>query len=440
MIKQYFKQAWQLVKQNKLFSLIYVAGTALSISMVMFVAIFFFLRSRSYYPEQERDKLFHIQHIALTPKDTTIDNYHSSLLSHRFVKEVVYSLKTPKAVSASIKEFKSSYQIKMGDGIADQKVSVKYTDPGFWEVYRYKFVEGKPFSQADFESGLPSAVIAKGLADKLFPDTQATGQHFVMNGKDYRVSGVVEDGSYLLESSFGVVFLPYTIVPGYEKADDDEDVLGFFTTVIRLNKSSDEKAMRDEIKEKVAQLEAPLTHNIHLDGQPESALVHSFRRGNRGADMKDIMLKTSIILLLVLLVPAINLSGLNSSQMEERLREIGVRKAFGAPNGVLLRQVLIENFLLTLLGALLGLLVSYFLILYFSDMLIGRLSLYASDLETLTWGNKGITPSMLFDPFVFVITVFFALVVNVLSGLVPAYHFTKKSITYSLNDNPTNHY
>lgn len=440
MIKQYFKQAWQLVKQNKLFSLIYVAGTALSISMVMFVAIFFFLRSRSYYPEQERDKLFHIQHIALTPKDTTIDNYHSSLLSHRFVKEVVYNLKTPAAVSATFMEFKSSYLIKVGDGTADRKVSVKYTDPGFWDVYQYKFVDGKPFSRADFESGLPSAVIVKSLADRLFPDAEATGQRFVMNGRDYRVSGVVEDGSYLLGSSFGTIFLPYTLVSGYDKAEDDEGILGFFTTVIRLNKSSDEKAMREEIKENVARLEAPLTHNIHLDGQPESPLVHSFRRGNRGADMKDIMLKTSIILLLVLLVPAINLSGLNSSQMEERLREIGVRKAFGAPNSVLLGQVLVENFLLTLIGALLGLLVSYMLIASFSDMLVDKLSLFASDLETLTRDNKSVTWGMLFDPLIFVLTVFFALVVNVLSGLVPAYHFTKKSITYSLNDNPTNHY
>lgn len=440
MIHMYLKQAWYLIKQNKLFSLIYILGTALSISMVMIVAIFYFIKVRSYYPEQDRSCLFYIQHIGKTPKDTTLNSYSSSMLSHRFVKDIIYKLKTPKAVSATVQEFKSSYQIKLGGGIADLKVFVKGVDPSFWNVYQYRFVEGKPFSQADFDSEIRSAVIVKSLADKLFPDIEATGRHFEMNGQDFCVSGVVEDGSYLLEPSFGVVFIPYTTMSGYDMPHDDEGILGFFSAVIRLDKLSDEEAMRAEIKQRVDQLEAPLVYNIHLDGQPESSLLRSFRMGSKGADLKGIILKTSVILLLILLVPAINLSGLNSSQMEERLREIGVRKAFGAPNRVLLGQILIENCLLTMIGALVGLLVSYLLVTVYSDIFIGKLSIYFSDFFTLTDNNKGISWKMLFDPLVFVLTVVFALVINVLSGFIPAYQFIKKSITYALNDNPSNHY
>ena len=35
MIGKYFTQAWTLMKQNKLFTVIYVAGTGLSIALIM---------------------------------------------------------------------------------------------------------------------------------------------------------------------------------------------------------------------------------------------------------------------------------------------------------------------------------------------------------------------------------------------------------------------
>lgn len=41
MIKVYLKQAWELLKQNKLFSTLYIVGTGLSIAMTMVIAIVF---------------------------------------------------------------------------------------------------------------------------------------------------------------------------------------------------------------------------------------------------------------------------------------------------------------------------------------------------------------------------------------------------------------
>ena len=38
MIKVYLKQAWELLKQNKLFSMLYIVGTGLAIAMTMVMA------------------------------------------------------------------------------------------------------------------------------------------------------------------------------------------------------------------------------------------------------------------------------------------------------------------------------------------------------------------------------------------------------------------
>ena len=56
MIKQYFKQAWTMMKQNKLFTSIYVAGTGLSIALVMTLFIIFYVKFASVYPEYNRNR------------------------------------------------------------------------------------------------------------------------------------------------------------------------------------------------------------------------------------------------------------------------------------------------------------------------------------------------------------------------------------------------
>ena len=68
---------------------------------------------------------------------------------------------------------------------------------------------------------------------------------------------------------------------------------------------------------------------------------------------------TCIILgLILLIVPAINVSGLISSQMSRRMAELAVRKAYGASRSTLMVQLLRENLALAFAGALLGFLFS----------------------------------------------------------------------------------
>ena len=96
---------------------------------------------------------------------------------------------------------------------------------------------------------------------------------------------------------------------------------------------------------------------LDLLGQPDTffiQMLHKYAHG--GIPAKEVVIHYVIIIIVILLVPAINLSGLTQSRMRKRLSEIGVRKAFGANRSVLLKQVLAENLLLTLIGGVAGLL------------------------------------------------------------------------------------
>ena len=56
MIKVYLKQAWELLKQNKLFSMLYIVGTGLAIAMTMIMAVGFFVKTAPRHPHAKRDK------------------------------------------------------------------------------------------------------------------------------------------------------------------------------------------------------------------------------------------------------------------------------------------------------------------------------------------------------------------------------------------------
>ena len=61
---------------------------------------------------------------------------------------------------------------------------------------------------------------------------------------------------------------------------------------------------------------------------------------------------------LFMLLPAVNLVNLNVSRIMERASEIGVRKAFGASSRTLVAQFVLENVVLTLTGAVVGVLIA----------------------------------------------------------------------------------
>lgn len=137
-----------------------------------------------------------------------------------------------------------------------------------------------------------------------------------------------------------------------------------------------------------------------------------------------------LMLLVLLIVPSLNLSGLIASRMESRLSEMGVRKAFGASKSTLLSQVMWENFFLTLVGGLLGLLVAW------SMLYVGRewiFMLFDSwPMDIAEGANLYVSGEMLFAPVVFIVVFVLCLILNLLSALWPAWTSLRKPIVYSL--------
>ncbi len=141
----------------------------------------------------------------------------------------------------------------------------------------------------------------------------------------------------------------------------------------------------------------------------------------------EAMGKYLYILLAFLFIPALNLSGMISSRMDSRLDEIGIRKAYGATNGEIITQVLWENLLLTFAGAIIGLTLSYLIIITGSSWITAFFDTRVNDLSP-----REINADMLLNPTVILCILTLTLVLNIVSALVPTMIALKKDIIQSL--------
>jgi putative ABC transport system permease protein len=166
-----------------------------------------------------------------------------------------------------------------------------------------------------------------------------------------------------------------------------------------------------------------------LRGQPDSQFVKLTRKwANEDAKVKDTVIQYLIVLILLLLIPAINLSGMTHSRMKKRMSEIGVRKAFGATRKELLGQVLYENFVYTILGGLLGLVLSYLSVIFMKTLLLSNL------MDGYLSGTSSLNVAMLFRPSVFLYAFIFCLLLNLMSAGIPAWKSSRTKIVNALND------
>lgn len=433
MRRTYLTQAFTLLKQNRLFSMLYIAGTGLAIAMTVVVAVVYYVKLAPIYPERNRDNTLYLTHVSFKSEQEAMT--YQSALSYRALQEWIYPLKNVVEVSARFGNA-MDYYIQPADRSGDFRPALKLVDPAFFRIYALQFLEGHPFTEADLASGIHTAVISDDLARRLFGTTEGVvGRSFSMDYVNYHVCGVVRGASFLTRQSYAQVYAPYSIESNYkDPVVSSFPYCGLFNVTFLVKDNAQAKALRAEIKDLTRRVNAQYKGQWQMElwEQPTSHTLSVFK--DYPADTSFSSWKVAghliLMLLVLLIVPSLNLSGLIASRMESRLSEMGVRKAFGASRSTLLSQVMWENFFLTLVGGLLGLLVAW------SMLYVGRewiFMLFDSwPMDIAEGANLYVSGEMLFAPVVFIVAFVLCLILNLLSALWPAWTSLRKPIVYSL--------
>jgi putative ABC transport system permease protein len=169
-----------------------------------------------------------------------------------------------------------------------------------------------------------------------------------------------------------------------------------------------------------------------VNGQPDrywQMVLRGVQNGN--VNFNNYLFLYGFIFFILLMVPAVSLSGMTDSRIERRISEMGVRRAFGAPIYKLMGQIISENFIFTLLGGAVGLLSSYLLILL-GRQWITKLGEFVS-MPVPEGTDVVFTPSMLLNLPVFAIAIGICFLLNLLSSLLPAWRYSRREIINSLN-------
>ena len=418
-----------MMKQNKLFTSIYVVATGLSIALIMTLFIIFYVKFAPIYPEYNRNRILTMSTSMRVAKKNEGNWSCNSGVSYYFVSEYLQKLKHVEAVAAVETNNNSVRASRIGEKKAI-KTTLRYVNAYFWRVFTFKFLAGRGFSEEEQEALQPVVVISESFARRVFADSAPLGEKVYFNGKEFTVIGVVEDASNATPYATGDAYTPIT-----QNASSVEykDYYGFMGGIHAFMLTYDKKALRSEVLDVINRYnQQDSVYRYEFFGQPDDYWMSTFRTGRNdeyGFSVWSLMKNYIFILIALIFIPAFNLSGMISNRMDSRMSELGVRRAYGANNREIVRQVLWENLLLTASGGLLGLMLSYVIILTASDWILHLFDGYVVG----SGSEANVTFEMLFNPTVFGSALLFCILLNLISTLIPTVWALRHSIINSIH-------
>jgi predicted permease len=294
----------------------------------------------------------------------------------------------------------------------------------YFEVLGVKAALGRTISVEDdrVADARPVAVLSYQCWQRRFGGAPGiVGQHVIVNNNSYTVIGVAQPGFYGTEIITAPdLFFPMAMQPQLNAGRnwmDDRAVSNLFV-VGRLKPGITWKQAQAAVGAMASQLEREY---------PE---VNKGRRvelgtpGLMGGMMRGSVLGfTGLLMLivgLVLLLACVNLANLLLARAAERSREIALRLALGAGRFRLIRQLLTESLLLSLVGGGLGLLMAVWLV---------RL---ANSFKPPI--SVPLAVNLQIDYRVFIFTGAISVLAGVMFGLIPALQATRTDLISALKD------
>jgi len=418
MYKIYFKQAIEMLKQNKFISMITIAGTALAIMMIMVIIVSESIKRASIPPEANRDRTLYITSERTVGKKISATNNNGSV-DYKVYKSYLSNLKTPELTTVLSTDYKEKSVITTPEHEMERMpLNLGTVDANFWKLMQFSFIAGKAFTQEDFNSGLKKAVITEKTARALYGNPNVAGKTININFKPYTITGVVKDVSPLFKYACSDVYIPYTSRDGYDN--------NWYHILFLAKDKKDFAKIGEEVREAERKFNATDPDwNLYLPGPFDHATQLLNIWANEDPDIKGNTRRMIFVISMLLLIPAVNLASFSLSRIKKRTEEIGIRKAFGARKYVILMQVLYENLITSLIGGIIGLILSWFVVVWLKQWMLGVES-------------GGIPLKALISIPVFIAVFVVCILLNLLSAGIPAYRASQIKIVDSLNNNANN--
>ncbi len=250
------------------------------------------------------------------------------------------------AIEASTPVIRSSATAKSPFKLADFEMNC--IDPAYKDIFNIDMARGRFFSPEDSRTKYPGLVLGYKTAQTLFPAGGATGSSLkVIVGQEthsFTVLGVMKKKDPSMGISFNnAILMNFNY---YRSRIAKVDVVDSF-----FLKTADPTAAAEATKAVDRYLRSRVNEKNAFWVESPSSVAETF---NKVTGTMNLVL--ACIAGISLLVGGIGIMNIMLVSVTERTREIGIRKALGAPGAVIRGQFLTESAVLTLIGGILGLL------------------------------------------------------------------------------------
>jgi putative ABC transport system permease protein len=280
-------------------------------------------------------------------------------------------------------------------------------------LLRVRPVLGRTFLPEEDVPGAPNVVLLGHTIwkNRYGRDPQIVGKNIKVNAEPAVVVGVMPEGfQFPLRQA---VWVPLKLHPPEGPPPENQRFLFAFGRLrpgIPLDQATGEAAVlagryaaqHPQTNEGVSAVVKPYTH-LFVDEED-----------------RTIQYATLALVSLVLLIACINVANLLVARTLNRSKEVAVRAALGASQGRVMRQLLMESLVLSLLGAAFGIGLTFFGVRLFN--------LLITDPDRPFWINVKV------DQEVILFAIAAGLVSSVVAGLIPAYRASRADLSSVLKD------
>jgi len=377
MIKKYFLLAYRSFVRNILYSIINIAGLTLGIAS--FIICYYHLNFELTYDKfhQESESIYRV-----ITGDMEGDDYW-----------VMMAAPIPPVLQAEFPEIED--YVRMAYISWDPKFMVEVekksfneenfflVDPSFFSVFNFELLLGDPETALDQTDGV---VITRSHANKYFGHEDPLGKTIEINDKYlFKVSGVIEDPpvNSHLDYSFLASFENLSTVYG-QNAPQSWGSFNYFA-YLKLNPETDLDELRSKIKSYSFQIsEERQVSYEEIDLQQIRDIHFMSNRGNLKPSYSMIYIYIFWALSIALIVIAsINYINLSTAQSEKRIREVALRKTFGASRAQVIRQLMAETLIFAFVALGLAMLIIKLLSPVIIRLLNDRIDISYSDPASL---------------------------------------------------------
>jgi len=384
MFKNYFKIAWRNILRNKIFSAIKIAGLSIGLTVCMLILLYTKDELSFDRFQENKAQLYRIIQTWQFGKDPSQTiGITNSVVGESFAKEIpeVQQYVRINGVAITVK--------RNNDVFTENSL---FVDDNFLSVFTFPLLKG---NKGTALKDLHSVVLSKDIAKKYFGSSDAIGKIIQLKLADefenFTVTAIAENSPQNSTLKFEML-LP---IKYYENYNSNKSWIGgSLNTFLMLSPKTNIKLVESKMqtlfdkntKDQLAKAmkEQGAAVKIKLGLQPLTDIHLSTQAGpdNGMADGSNPVYSyiLTCIAVFILVIACINFINLAVAQSLKRSKEIGIRKVVGSTRGQLIKQFLIESFLVSLIAFVFAIFLTTFILPLFNQLANKKLSLsYLSD-------------------------------------------------------------